>query len=49
VRVWLVLREFPEAGSLMGYGTSLTEVYRQIGAYAARILKSRRLADLPAD
>ena len=40
------IREFPEAGGLMSYGTDLFDLFHHLGAYTGQI-KGAKPADLP--
>ena len=40
-------REFADSGGLISYGPSLTSAFRLVGAYAGKVLKGAKPADLP--
>jgi ABC-type uncharacterized transport system substrate-binding protein len=47
VPVMYPISEFVAAGGLISYGIDFSDVFRQMGLYAARILKGEKPADLP--
>src|SRR5262249_36941772 len=40
-------RQYTDIGGLLSYGPNRSALYRQVGAYAAKILKGARPTDLP--
>ena len=47
VRAIYPSRFWAEAGGLMSYGSSFTELHRQAGIYTGRVLKGEKPGDIP--
>jgi putative tryptophan/tyrosine transport system substrate-binding protein len=41
------IREFPEVGGLMSYGTDRLDMFRRVGVYTGQVLKGAKPAELP--
>ncbi len=43
------LRDYAEAGLLISYGPSLSDLYRRVAGHVAKVLKGAKPADLPVE